>query len=104
MNTDKLLLLLKRQIDKIKSLQNPNFWQQPEFRNFDWNSDDSYRQNEYLKRLILSGKPFFIGRYGTVELNYFIRSMMLKYHNGNVLNSLLDEPPCWPIQTDGGAA
>ena len=43
------------------------------FIDYDWNSSQSDIDSTNLATAISEGKPMFIGRYGSVELRYFLR-------------------------------
>lgn len=94
MTIDFLLTKLRYYINNILSSE----WRIKEFANFDYTSDYAIKQNLYVRNLIENEKPFFIGRFGTVELEYYLRGQNLINKKGNIFQALFGAPICWPIQ------
>jgi hypothetical protein len=64
---------------------------------------ETKRDNEKVIRLIESGKPFFIGRYGTIELGAFLKGYRVYQLHDNrnwfkiIRAVILSEPECWKL-------
>ena len=69
---------------------------------YSWQETEA--DNEKVRSLIESNQPFFIGRYGTIELGAFLKGYRLyKRHDNNLINVVksiaFSEPECWKLGT-----
>ncbi len=67
-------------------------------------SQKTEEDNGKVKSLLLSNEPFFIGRYGTIELHNFLKGFRLLTGDNNPIKTmksiLFSQPECWSM---GGA-
>ena len=96
---DKLLTKVRSKIYHLRNVE----WRTPEFANFDYNSEYAIQQSNLLCKYIEQDNPIFIGRFGTVELDYYLRGQYLLHKKRNFIESLFGAPACWPIQEKQGA-
>jgi hypothetical protein len=64
---------------------------------------ESEQDNDKLKSLLGGGNPFFIGRYGTIELGCFLKGFRVYNRHDNkslikIIKSIIfSEPECWKL-------
>ena len=99
MNKDKILTKIRSKINRLCISD----WRTTEFASFDYCSDYAIHQCNLLKQYIEQNSPLFIGRFGTVELDYYLRGQYLQFNKGSIIKSMLGAPACWPIQEQSGS-
>lgn len=96
---------------RVNSLRESKEWRNPiNQANFGIpNPSDAVivKGNELIKTLIQTEKPFFIGRYGTIELGFFLRGyryfLRHDFSLPNVLKAIVyTEPECWGMGGGNG--